>query len=238
MPLPITIGTVDFDVPAAGKACHTWYKIVGDLSGGAVPLVAVHGGPGMCHEYLLPLRDLAARRGIPVVFYDQLGNGASTHLRERSGDVAFWTEELFRRELANLVAKLGIAARYDLLGQSWGGMLGSAFASTRPAGLRRLVISNSPASMELWSVSCRALVKALPDEVRGALEKHEKEGTTDSEEYEGAVMEFYKRHLCRVTPFPDAVWQTMDHVADDSTVYHTMYVGALAIVPSRKLTRV
>jgi len=40
----ITEGEVDFDVPAAGKPCKTWYKIYGDLSAGKRPLVTLHGG--------------------------------------------------------------------------------------------------------------------------------------------------------------------------------------------------
>src|SRR5271170_2308265 len=57
-----TEGEVSFDVPAAGKPCKTWYKIYGNLSSSSTgrPLVALHGGPGACHNYLLPLADLAA----------------------------------------------------------------------------------------------------------------------------------------------------------------------------------
>ncbi len=53
---------------------ETWYRIEGELGGGPAPLVALHGGPGAVHDYLLPLADLA-REGRAVVFYDQLGNG-------------------------------------------------------------------------------------------------------------------------------------------------------------------
>jgi L-proline amide hydrolase len=61
----------------------------------------------------------------------------------------------------------------------------------------------------------------LPPEVQDALERHEAAGTTDSPEYEQAVMRFYERHLCRI-PFPDALQRTFDQLAEDPTVYHTM----------------
>lgn len=35
---------------------QTWYKVTGDVepsSGGKTPLVALHGGPGMSHHYML-----------------------------------------------------------------------------------------------------------------------------------------------------------------------------------------
>jgi hypothetical protein len=66
-----TEGTVDFDLPAAGKPCKTWYKIVGDLDCGITPLIAVHGGPGLTHHYMLPMVDFQEKFGIPVIFYDR-----------------------------------------------------------------------------------------------------------------------------------------------------------------------
>jgi len=165
---------------------------------------------------------LASQYGIPVIFYDQLGNGKSTHLQEKMGDVSFWTEQLFRDELDNLLEKLGIRQDFDLLGQSWGGMLGAAYASSRPLGLNRLVISNSPASMSLWLVACNKLRDELPKDVQDTLLKHEKAGTTDSEAYEAAVNVFYERHLCRVKPMPQEAVDSLDWIKKDPTVYHTM----------------
>ena len=49
-----------------------------------------------------------AATGRAVVHYDQLGNGRSTHLRDKGAD--FWTLELFLDELASLIRHLGIAA--------------------------------------------------------------------------------------------------------------------------------
>ena len=221
---PSKEGLIPFKVPAANKECNTWYKIVGDLSSGKTPLITLHGGPGACHEYLLPFIDLTTQYSIPVIFYDQLGNGASTHLREKDGDTSFWTEQLFRDELDNLIDGLGLRdTGFDILGQSWGGMLGSAYASYRPRGLRRLVIANSPADMGLWVEACGVLREALPKDVQETLTRCERDGLTESPEYEEAVTVFYKRHVCRLEPWPvPEIAVTLQHLKDDPTVYGTM----------------
>ncbi|QUQ63023.1 proline iminopeptidase-family hydrolase [Kutzneria sp. CA-103260] len=197
---------------------QTWYRITGELGSGGVPLVVLHGGPGCTHDYLLRLADLAGDRA--VVHYDQLGNGKSTHLPDASPD--FWTVELFLAELDNLLRTLGIADRYALLGQSWGGMLAAEHAARRPAGLRGLVIANSPASMSLWLAAADRLRAELPPEVEKTLRAHEADGTTDSQAYKDAVQVFYERHLCRVVPMPAEVAFALAEIDRDPTVYHAM----------------
>ncbi|OBZ76116.1 L-amino acid amidase [Grifola frondosa] len=221
MMTPTSEGFVDFNVPAAGKACKTWYKIFGDLKSGT-PLVGLHGGPGSTHHYILSLVDLAASHSISVVLYDQLGNGNSTHLPEKRGDTAFWTEQLFLDELDNLLSALGIRDNYALLGHSWGGMLGARHAARQPTGLRRLVISDSPADMKLWLEAANKLLAELPRETQDTLMKHETAGTTDSQEYKEAIGVFYARYLCRVHPMPSEVSATFEWMEKDPTVYLTM----------------
>ena len=75
-----TEGFAPLDVPNAGKPCQTYYKVVGDLSSGKVPLIVLNGGPGCSHDYMLSFADLAS--SAPVVFYDQVGSGSATHLPE------------------------------------------------------------------------------------------------------------------------------------------------------------
>ncbi|KAI0750876.1 prolyl aminopeptidase-2 [Daedaleopsis nitida] len=225
MTTPTLTGTVSFDAgPAAGKPCETWYQVYGDLKSGTTPVVAIHGGPGSTHHYLLSMVDLAVTYAIPVVFYDQLGNGNSTHLAEKSGDAgSFWTEQLFLDELDNLLRHLGIQDNYSLIGQSWGGMLASRHASKQPKGLKRLVVSDSPADMQLFmKVANEELIPKLPQDVQDALIKNEKAGTTDSQEYQEAMIAFYKRHLCRLDTWPAEVNQSFEWMEKDHTVYHTM----------------
>ena len=202
------------------EAGWTWYRVEGDLGGdGKAPVVLLHGGPGAAHDYIEPLTELARVVGRPCVIYDQLGCGRSQHLPHAGED--FWTVELFRRELNALLDHLQISARYHVLGQSWGGMLGMEHALERSPGLRSLVVANSPASMDLWVSEANRLRALLPDDVQATLTRHEDAGTTDDPEYEQAMMVFYERHVCRI-PFPDGLQRTFAQLAADPTVYHTM----------------
>lgn len=83
-PVQTLEGEVEYLITAAGKPCKTWYTVFGDLEGWIQkPLVGLHGGPGVTHHYLLNLSRLSAAYSIPVVLYDQIGNGKSTHLPEK-----------------------------------------------------------------------------------------------------------------------------------------------------------
>ena len=220
-------GKVTFKHSSLPYDCETWYKVYGDLKSSSTsrPLIILHGGPGACHNYLLALKAFASSHHLPVVFYDQLGNGNSTHLREKRLDTAFWTPELFMDELQNLLDHLDIT-EYDVLGQSWGGMFAAMWAVRNPKGLNKVVISNSPTSMDLWVKSCKSLREKLPKEIDDALEKHEQAQTYDEQEYKDAVQFFYKRHLCRVSnekgEFPKDVQDSLDWIDKDDTVYFTM----------------
>ncbi|WP_020137008.1 proline iminopeptidase-family hydrolase [Streptomyces sp. 351MFTsu5.1] len=211
IPAPNHTGTVDFN------GHSTWYRITGEP--GRTPLVVLHGGPGAGHHYTLSIAGIS-RQGRPVIHYDQLGTGNSTHLPDRGAD--FWTVQLFLDELDTLLEGLGIADGYHVLGQSWGGMLAAEHAVRRPAGLRGLVIANSPASMGLWLEAAAELRAALPEEVQRTLHAHEAAGTTDHPDYQAAEQVFNERHVCRLTPNPPEVQATWENIAADPTVYHTM----------------
>jgi L-proline amide hydrolase len=200
-------------------AWQTWYRITGDLRSGTTPVVVLHGGPGAAHNYTLRMARLA-EQGRAVIHYDQLGIGNSTHLPDKGAD--FWTVTLFLDELDSLLATLGIAGDYHLLGQSWGGMLGAEHGVLQPPGMRSLVICDSPASMELWGSEASKLIAQLPSEVQDALRRHEEAGTYDDPEYEAATKVFNDRHVCRVVPNPQEVSDTFSAIAADPTVYHTM----------------
>uniref|UniRef100_A0A0W0FXG6 Putative proline iminopeptidase n=1 Tax=Moniliophthora roreri TaxID=221103 RepID=A0A0W0FXG6_MONRR len=220
--LPVTEGQIEFKIADDVPPCFTYYKVVGELHNGKTLLIALHGGPGVNHEYLLVLSDLTKMLQIPLVVYDQIGTGRSTHYPNKMGDVAFWTEELFVRELDNLINNLGISDGYILCGHSWGGMLAARHAVRQPKGLKKLILMSAPADMKLWVTAQDRLRSLLPKEVQEVLTKHEKEGTTDSAEYQEAVGVFYARYLCIMDPMPAEVTAGFAEIEKDPTVYLTM----------------
>ena len=196
---------------------NTWYRIVGEREEpGKLPLLALHGGPGATHDYLESLEAMAST-GRRVIFYDQLGCGNSDHPH----NPALWTVELYVEEVGAVRRALGLD-RLHLLGQSWGGMLGMEYALTQPSGLASLVVSDSPASMRQWVEEANRLRSELPPEVQETLTRHEEAGTTDDPAYEAATQVFYRRHVCRLDPWPEYVTRAFAKLAENPEVYNTM----------------
>ncbi|THH30818.1 hypothetical protein EUX98_g3367 [Antrodiella citrinella] len=218
--VPFVEGEIDFDVPAAGKPVKTHYWVYGDLKSGKTPLVGLHGGPGIPHAYMSVLSDLTTAHGIPVVLYDQIGCGLSTHLPEKKGDSSFWTVQLFVDELDNVLTKLEIKDNFDLYGHSWGGMLATSFAIRQPKGLKRLVLASSIGRIQDWVDAAMKLRGTLPQETQDILEKHEAADTTEDPEYEEAVKGYYAQFVIRVES--DVMGQSFTDFLQDPTVYHTM----------------
>jgi pimeloyl-ACP methyl ester carboxylesterase len=125
----------------------------------------------------------------------------STHLPEKFGGEELWTIDLFKRELDNLLRHLGLQGRpIDVYGHSWSGMLAVEWAAALPdlnpnINLRRLVISNNLASMDVWRFCITALRKKLPADVQDVLDQAEITKDFESPDYEAAVEVFYKRHV-------------------------------------------
>ncbi|KAI1459872.1 proline-specific peptidase [Annulohypoxylon moriforme] len=216
-----------FRAPGVSEVCQTWYQVIGDLDDSSkTPLIIIHGGPGAGHEYLRPLNDLSPE--IPLVFYDQIGCGRSTHLPDRAGDEKFWCMDLFIQELDNLLDHLKLQQRpIDIYGHSWGGILAASWAS-RPSpptrNLRRLVLSSSPASMSGFRADLAMLRMQLPEDVQAVLNHADETKDFMSPEYQDAIEVFYQRHLSLTRPWPPQEVQDMQKcLAMDMSSYLTMY---------------
>ncbi|KAG1764522.1 proline-specific peptidase [Suillus occidentalis] len=199
---------VDFEV--GDETYQTWYNIVGDLKSGKRPLVTLHGGPGMSHIYMISHTEIYSLYGIPVIFYDQLGIGQSTHLRSKPAE--FWTPELFMDQLDSLLVQLGIER-----------MLAADYVAQRqPPGLHRLVISSSPPSEQLWEESMLGYLEAFPVEFKEMVLRHEREGTVSSMEYQAAIQVFMNKHTCQTLPWPEELIAAFASVEEDPTVSNAM----------------
>lgn len=195
------------DVPGG----RVWYRSVGE---GGTPMLCLHGGPGMTHNYIDPLEDLGDRR--QVIFYDQLGCGRS----DRPDDTSLWTVPNSVREVEAVRSALELE-RFHLFGSSWGGQLSMQYIlDYQPPSVASLLMSGSPASMPRWVEGCLELLAELPSDVREVIERHEAQGFTSCPEYLGAVAFFYQQHLCRLRPWPVGLERSFAEMS--SVVYETM----------------
>ena len=175
---------------------NVWYKIVNPDAKG-VPLLCIHGGPGMPHDYLEPLEELASER--PVIFYDQLGCGNS----DIPDDIGLWQVERFIVELDTLRQHLGIERCY-LLGQSWGSMLAAAYLTqdNTPRGVEAVIFAGPALSAPRFINDTKALVATLPLTTQAIINDCESRGDYENTRYQESLQLFYSLHVCRI-PWPD-----------------------------------
>ena len=176
-----------------------WYKIVGGDKDG-IPLLVVHGGPGQSHDYLFnPISLLGDER--PVVFYDQMDSGNS----DRTGDRTLWTMEKFIEDLETVRRQL-MLDKIHILGQSWGSMLTSEYIlKKKPDDVISLIFSGSNFSSKLWCDDQLKNLRNLPDDLRNIVEDCEKRKDYKCNAYKAATIYFYKKHFCRLEPWPDSL---------------------------------
>ena len=206
--MAVKAGSRFVDVPGG----RVWCEVVG--AGAGLPLVVLHGGPGFPHSYVRSLEALADER--PVVFYDQLGCGLS----DRPDDTSLWTTERAVAELAAVRRSLELD-RFHLLGQSWGSMLATDYALTRPGGIASLILASPCLSIPRWVEDATRFRHALPADVQQVIDSHEAAGNTACPEYIAAMLVYYKRHVCRMEPWPEELERTF--AGEGHQVYETMW---------------
>jgi proline-specific peptidase len=204
-------GTVRF------RGYRTWHRVVGELpaSTGKLPLLVLHGGPGLPHDYLEDVAELA-NTGRTVVFYDQIGCGRSDH----PDDPSLWVMDTFVEEVSAVRDGLGLE-HVHLLGHSWGGWLALEYTLGRPTGLASLVLASAGASLPAFAAETRRLKESLPLEIQEAIDRHEAAGTPDDPAYEEAAMAYYTQWVCRLdAPWPDHLMRSFGNL--NREIYGTM----------------
>jgi proline-specific peptidase len=186
----------------AFRGYRTWYRIAGDRTSGAVPLLALHGGPGSTHNYLGPLERLADSR--PVVVYDQIGCGQS----DRPTDIE-WSVQVFREEVDAVREQLHLECIH-LLGTSWGGMLALEHVLTGAPGIVSLILSSTLANIGEWAAEQRRLLREMGLEPVPA----------DDPDHERVERLYFDRHFYR-GPKPRAELESM-YAERNLDVYRAM----------------
>lgn len=167
---------------------NIWYKVTG--SGKAMPLVLIHGGPGMSSFYFKAFEELGNDR--QVVRYDQLGGGKS----DRISDTTLFTIGHFVQELDLLRAHLGLE-KWNVLGHSWGTIVALEYYRTYPNRVASLTFGSLCFDVPGWAKSAEKLLKTLPDSLQLAVRNGEATGKYDDPGYLEAVNQYYGMYVFR-----------------------------------------
>ena len=191
---------------------NVWFKRVG--GGAGLPLLAIHGGPGLPHTYLRSLERLADER--EVIFWDQLGCGKS----DCPSNTELWTMQRSVAEMDAVVEALGLN-RFHMFGNSWGGMLAQQYVLDVTSGAVSLTISNSIASIPQFSEMVARLKSELDPATQSAIDRHEAAGTTHAAEYQDAIRTWNETYLCRVSPWPTELFEAFKNMGTE--IFETMF---------------
>ena len=158
---------------------------------GNVPLVVLHGGPGLPRDYLLPLKDIVKDR--PILFHDQLGCGNSDRPQESS----LYSIEDSVNDLIALLNELKFD-HFHLYGQSYGGILAFEYLKkVQPSNCLSVTLSSAPSSIPL--------VKKEWDRL-----------TTDIRKQTPPILvedTFRRQHVCRTFVVPKALQKAYENAS-------------------------
>jgi proline iminopeptidase len=179
------------------------YETLGTL-GTALPVIAVNGGPGLSHAYMVQndvWERIASKR--LVVFYDQRGTGASKHLQpgaSQSMDAQVADLEAVRQKLE--------LAKVVLVGDSYGGLLSMAYAASHPDHVAKLVLSDSPGP------SWKSIVHLLPEVFPDVQEQNAKEEQRLGASTEAAARASLRNHFRMIFYSPEKRDAYMSRMGD------------------------
>lgn len=102
------------------------------------PLIIIHGGPGLSHNYLKP-QMLQLSKKYQIIFYDQLGSGKSivNTIDDETINLEQFTHDL---ELLRIHLNLN---KINLLSHSWGGLISLKYSIKYPDFVNKLILVNT-----------------------------------------------------------------------------------------------
>lgn len=168
-------------------------------------LIGLHGGPGGTHDYLLPLKDLAAMN-FDVVLYDQFGCGKSDNPKNESD----YSLEYAVEEVEAVRKAFFGDEKINLFGNSWGGMLSLAYAIKYQDHLVTLTSSSGLCSIPETVKEMHRLISMLPDQYRKAIEEHEPKEEYDHPDFIEATEYFMRQHVMRMDDWPEEVTRMLE----------------------------
>jgi proline iminopeptidase len=164
------------------------YWVYGKASA-ATPVMAINGGPGLSHIYMMQ-NDVWPRiaKTRQVILYDQRGTGASTRLAPDA-------PQTMDAQVADLDAVRDHLHfdKVDLVGDSYGGLLSMAYAAAHPEHIHKLILSDSPGPS--WKDIVHLFPQVFPDIQEKLPKPVDPEHPTEAESQQGTrdhfLMLFY-----------------------------------------------
>jgi proline iminopeptidase len=158
-----------------------YYRVMGE----GAPLIFLHGGPGMFHEYFLPHVEPLAN-DFKLIFYDQRASGNSS----RNVPPESVNPENFVKDLDGIREYFGLE-KVSLLGHSWGGLLALRYALTFPDRVERLILVDSaPPNSTLDTLNIKAREERRTEEDFKIIQE-----ITGSEAFQKLEIQAVKRYL-------------------------------------------
>jgi len=172
--------------------------------GTALPIIAINGGPGLSHAYMMQ-NDLWERVGKNrlVVLYDQRGTGASKRMQKgasQSMDAQVADLDAVRQSLR--------LNKVVLLGDSYGGLGAMAYAAAHPEHVAKLILSDSPGPS--WHDIVHLLPDVFPDIQEQGAQEAKKLGATT----EAAARAGLRNHFRMIFYSPEKRDAYMSHMGD------------------------
>jgi len=164
------------DLPVSGIVHTTDVDLAYEVFGkptAEMPVIAVNGGPGLSHKYMMQ-NDVWPRlsRRRQVVLYDQRGTGKSTRIQPGASQ----SIDAQVADLDAVRAQFGFQ-KFDIAGDSFGGFLAMAYAAAHPERIHKMILSDSapPALKDIVHL----LPQVFPDIEEEDAEAVRKLGATD-----------------------------------------------------------
>lgn len=190
------------------KGGKVWYEVSG--SRGGIPLVLIHGGPGISSYYMKPFEELGNDR--QVIRYDQFGSGKSTYTE----DTTFYTLEQRVLELDSLRKALGIK-KWNVLGHSLGTIIALEYYHTFPENVASLIFEGACFDIPAYAENVSLLLKTLPDSLQKAVAYSDSTNNYMNPLYQEAIDQFNNLYILR---YPDKINMDSVWANFNATIYN------------------
>ncbi|MDH5397392.1 MAG: proline iminopeptidase-family hydrolase [Cyclobacteriaceae bacterium] len=183
---------------------------------GPKKIILNHGGPGLTHEYFANFTDHLPS-DFQVIAFDQIGSFHS----DKPEDPSTITIGDFTVVLEDVINALDIDNCY-LLGHSLGASVAMEYSAKFPEKVNALVLSNMMTDIDEYEKYTQHLFENMPEEAKQEFTAMVNAGDFANPRFAEWLQQYwYGPHMCRTNPWPQALLDSMQHIALDGMIPFT-----------------